>query len=412
MARVLYISYDGVLEPLGQSQVIAYLEVLARENAIHLISFEKTRDARDTRRMKPMRQRLEVAGISWTPLAYHKTPTVPATAWDITVGTVTAACIAVRSQAQIVHARSYVPALMAAGVKWLTGARFLFDMRGFWADERVDGGLWRKDGQLYRIVKSLEKHFLLAADCVVTLTHASKREINRFEYLQNRMPAVVVIPTCANLNYFRQQPADPNRPFTFGYVGSVGTWYLFDETLRVFKAIQQRRPDARLLIVNRNEHEKIRTAANKAGIETARLELVAAEHREIPALISRMHVGAAIIKPCYSKIASAPTKLAEYLGCGVPCVGNRGVGDVEEILEGNHVGVALDGFSADDMNAAATRILALADDAATPAHCTETARRLFSLKIGVELYRSIYKDLLGEAVRVRSHLAEAKVDGA
>src|SRR3954453_19797515 len=38
---ILYISYDGMLEPLGQSQVVAYLEMLAPGRRIHLISFEK-----------------------------------------------------------------------------------------------------------------------------------------------------------------------------------------------------------------------------------------------------------------------------------------------------------------------------------------------------------------------------------
>ena len=32
--------------------------------------------------------------------------------------------------------------LMALPAKRMTGAKLLFDMRGFWADERVDGGLW------------------------------------------------------------------------------------------------------------------------------------------------------------------------------------------------------------------------------------------------------------------------------
>ena len=41
---VLYISYDGMLEPLGQSQVLAYLERLAPGRRIHLISFEKPGD--------------------------------------------------------------------------------------------------------------------------------------------------------------------------------------------------------------------------------------------------------------------------------------------------------------------------------------------------------------------------------
>ena len=41
---VLYISYDGMLEPLGQSQVLAYLKHLVADRPIHLISFEKAGD--------------------------------------------------------------------------------------------------------------------------------------------------------------------------------------------------------------------------------------------------------------------------------------------------------------------------------------------------------------------------------
>ena len=49
---ILYISYDGMLEPLGQSQVVAYLEKLAPGRRIHLISFEKPRDWVDEARRK------------------------------------------------------------------------------------------------------------------------------------------------------------------------------------------------------------------------------------------------------------------------------------------------------------------------------------------------------------------------
>jgi hypothetical protein len=34
---VLYISYDGMLEPLGQSQVLAYLKRIAHGRRIHLL---------------------------------------------------------------------------------------------------------------------------------------------------------------------------------------------------------------------------------------------------------------------------------------------------------------------------------------------------------------------------------------
>ena len=62
---VLYISYDGMLEPLGQSQVLGYLEILARDGPVFLISYEKPRDRADTGRMNAMRYRLSTAGIRW-----------------------------------------------------------------------------------------------------------------------------------------------------------------------------------------------------------------------------------------------------------------------------------------------------------------------------------------------------------
>jgi glycosyltransferase involved in cell wall biosynthesis len=387
---VLYISYDGMLEPLGQSQVLGYLEQIARDRSVNLISFEKEGDRNDVARMTAMHARLQAARISWTPLAYHKTPSAPATAYDIAIGTSVAISIAIRRRIQIVHARSYVAALMALGVKRATGAKFLFDMRGFWADERVDGGLWPRRGRLYRAAKALERNFLEAADHVVTLTQASAHEIARFPYLQGHMPPISVIPTCADLDRFRPQGNGEHEAFTFGYVGSIGTWYLFDQIVTFYQALRQQRGNARLLVVNRNEHDVVRSSIAQAGVNPGCVELISADHGAVPALIARMDTAAAIIKPSYSKIASAPTKLAEYLGCGIPCVGNIKVGDMEEILEGERVGVALRDFSSDDHQDAVDRLLALLDEPGTRERCVATAHRLFSLNRGVEAYRTIY----------------------
>src|SRR5215469_4544779 len=123
---VLYITYDGVLEPLGQSQVLRYLEKLAVDHTIYLISFEKKEERQDRARLEAMYEHLSGIGVAWLPLTYHKTPSLLATVWDIAVGTSAALWIMARRRVRIVHARSYVPALMALIVKRLTGARFLF----------------------------------------------------------------------------------------------------------------------------------------------------------------------------------------------------------------------------------------------------------------------------------------------
>jgi glycosyltransferase involved in cell wall biosynthesis len=390
---VLYISYDGMLEPLGQSQVLAYLERLAPGRRMHLISFEKAGDWADDGNVDAVRGRIAGAGIHWHPLRYHKSPTAPATASDIAAGTALALALTLGHRIRLIHARSYVAGLMALAVKRTTSARFLFDMRGLWADERVDGGLWPADGRLYRAAKNVERRLLLGADHVVTLTHASELEIRRFDYLARKMPPITVIPTCADLDRFRIQRPLQTDPFVLGYVGSVGTWYLLDEMLRCFVLLREQVPQARLLIVNRGEHPLIAARAAGHGIAASELELVAASHDEVPALIARMTVAMALIKPAYSKIASAPTKLGEYLGCGVPCLGNAGVGDVEELLEGRRVGVALRDFSDADLREGIRRLVALVHDDAVQQRCRETALKLFSLERGAAQYDAIYREL-------------------
>lgn len=390
MKSVLYITYDGLLEPLGQSQVLTYLIQLSRSHRIHVLSFEKKTDRRDSQAMAELRRRLQVAHIGWTFLRYHKRPSLVATAYDVALGILIALALTLRLRADILHVRSYVPALIALPIRKLTRARLLFDMRGFWADERVDGGLWPRDGHLYRIAKSLEDTFLRASDHIITLTNASALELRRFPALLDGNKPLSVIPTCVDLSLFRPRLWPPTGNFTFGYVGSVGTWYLFEETLAFFKALLRRQPDAIFLIVNRREHDHIRALARQVGVPLDRLELVSVKHVDVPSLVRRMHLGAALIRPSYSKIASAPTKIAEYLGCGVPCLSNSGVGDVTEILDGRNVGILLDAFDNDSIYAAVDRALALAKDPKVHERCVEVAHDVFSLQKGVMTYGSIY----------------------
>jgi glycosyltransferase involved in cell wall biosynthesis len=390
---ILYISYDGMLEPLGQSQVLAYLERLADGRRIHLISFEKKEDWQDRARRESLARQIEAAGICWHPMRYHKRPSAPATAFDIAAGSILAIRLARRHRLGIVHARSYVAGVIALAVKRASGAAFLFDMRGFWADEKVDGSLWPAGGRLYRAAKSMERRLLLAADHVVTLTHASQKVLRRLPYLSSHPVPITVIPTCADLDRFAIQGPPQRDPFVLGYVGSVGTWYLFDEMLRCFQVLREKRRGARLLIVNRGSHPQIHQALDAHGIARDAVDVVESDPQGMPALIARMSAGMALIKPAYSKIASAPTKLAEYLGCGVPCLGNAGVGDVQQILEGHRVGVALRGFSEADLQSGVDRLIELSEDPSTPERCRKLAEELFSRDQGVASYAQIYQAL-------------------
>lgn len=394
MPGVLYISYDGMLEPLGQSQVLAYLKRLAADRTIHLVSFEKADDWANLAERERLARDIVASGIIWHPLRYHKRPTAVATAWDIASGMSLGLWLVLRHRLSIVHARSYVSSVMALGIKRITGIKYLFDMRGFWADERVDGNLWPRTGRMYRVSKGFERRFLLAADHVVSLTHAAVTEMQHFSYLQGRMPLVTVIPTCADLTRFKPLPGSSEHAgFVLGYVGSAGTWYLFDEVVACFAELLRLQTDARFLIVNRGEHDYIRERLAAAGVPAEAVELTTATHAEVPQQIARMDAGIFFIRQVFSKQASAPTKLAELLGCGVPCLGNAGVGDMAGVLEVERVGIALKSFDKAALANGIQDLLKLAADPAIRARCVAAAQKHFSLDEGVRRYAGVYRQL-------------------
>jgi glycosyltransferase involved in cell wall biosynthesis len=415
--RVLYISYDGVLEPLGESQVVAYLERLSDTADITLLSFEKPADLADAGRVRSMRERLERARIAWVPRQYHKRPPVLSTAFDIAAGYWTARSWARRTRHPapstphptpntqhptpgIVHARGYVPALIALFVKRAYGARFLFDMRGFWVDEKVDAGHWPRGGLLYRVGKWCERRFFGEADAIVSLTAAGIREFPRLGNVRTGVP-IVVIPTCADLDRFAPGPPDAAQRSALGLdgsivVGCVGTlsnWYLRQDTLAYLAWLAKRTDRMKALIVTRDDHDLLRADAARAGLPPERLVVVRASFDEVPALMRLMDAGVFFIRVCFSKRASAATKLAEFLGCGVPVVINDGIGDSGDAVRDARAGVVLGAADMEQFERTAEAFDALVVDPEAGARCRALAIRDFGLATGVARYAKLYAQL-------------------
>jgi glycosyltransferase involved in cell wall biosynthesis len=228
---------------------------------------------------------------------------------------------------------------------------------------------------------------------VVSLTHAAISEMQNFDYLRDgKMPPFTVIPTCANLNRFTVSAVE-RRDFTLGYVGSVGVWYLFDETLRCFQLIREKIPAARMHILNRGGHDFIKSRLNAMSISPDLIRLESGDHDQVARAMQSMNAGIFFYRPAYSKIATAPTKLGEFLGCGIPCLSNYGVGDMAEILEGDNVGVAVTDFDNATLKEAVNRLVALSQMSGIAEKCRSTAERHFSLEEGVARYARIYQSL-------------------
>lgn len=400
---VLYLSYDGVLEPLGESQVVSYLERLAVDHAITLLSFEKPEDWDDASRMTAMSARLAARQIAWVPLRYHKWPPVLSTAFDTIAGIVRARKIARTQRIQILHARGYVPALVALGARGVNRSAFLFDMRGFWVDEKVEAGHWPPGGLLYRIGKWWERRFYAAADAVVSLTAAGARAIPELGVTMADGVPVVVIPTCADLTRFSPGPKDPELAARLGVtggpvlgcVGTMGNWYMRQEMIDCLGVFATSWPELRILLVTRDDADALRADLERAGVPGSRLAITRASFEDMPRYVRLLDAGLFFIKPTFAKRASAATKMAEMLGCGVPVVINDGVGDSGTIVRDSRVGVVLSALNTQTYQAALVQVREALGDEAMAARCRQVARDVFDLEVGVGRYRQLYRRLTG-----------------
>jgi len=176
-------------------------------------------------------------------------------------------------------------------------------------------------------------------------------------------------------------------------VGSVGVWYLFEEALDYYKLIKEAIPDAQLHIINKGGHDYINECLDKAGISKDSVLLETKDRLGVICAMQSMDVGLFIIKPLYSKISSMPTKLGEFLGCGVPCICNSGIGDMDDIINNEKVGIVLNSFEKKEKEKGILSLLELIKDPTVKTRCREAALKHFSLIDGVNSYNNIYSFL-------------------
>ena len=127
----------------------------------------------------------------------------------------------------------------------------------------------------------------------------------------------------------------------------------------------------------------------------------AAASRDVPSYLSASDAGLAFIKPCFSKLASSPTKYAEYLACGLPLIISAGIGDSDALITREKVGALVGDFTPGEYARAAAVIEDFVGDReATRTHARSVAGTLFDVaKVGVERYVRLYQRVLNSANR-------------
>jgi glycosyltransferase involved in cell wall biosynthesis len=296
---------------------------------------------------------------------------------------------------------------MGALAKKLSGrGRMIFDIRGFMPEEYTDAGVWPENGYLYRGVKRVERYLFAASDGFVVLTERAREILfPGFETNDRLGRPIEVIPCCVDPARFRAAEETSRDDLRLElkltnrrvivYVGSFGGWYMTDEMTRFLALAHQQDPRTFALILTQSPPEPVRERLRSLGFEDDDFFVGKVAAPDVPRYLKASDVAISFIKACYSKLSSSPTKIAEYLASGLPVVCNSGVGDLDEVITTDRVGVLIQEFTPTAYAQALTELESLRQDEMLTTRCRATANERFNLEtVGGFKYRRLYRRLL------------------
>jgi glycosyltransferase involved in cell wall biosynthesis len=395
--KALYLSYDGLTDPLGQAQILPYLLGLENQGmGFVIISFEKKEAFLPNK--QHVHKQLEGRDIQWIPLSYTKKPAVFSTVYDLW-RMKRAASKSLTSAHTIIHCRSYLPMLVAMSIH--QGRKVIFDMRGLWADERVEGNLWPQHKPLYRWIfryfRRKEKEFVQQSDALVSLTQDGIKALSErygSRILENKS---TVIPCCVDSELFQPENPPLHLKRSLGipedgkvliHVGSVGTWYRLDQELVFFNALSAQDPTWYFLILTKDTTAAAAIVNSNQSL-SSRVVIHSAPHHEVPSFLNLAQASIQFIEPAFSKRASSPVKLGESLAMGVPVIGNAGIGDSQALIQEGLAGICISSW--DDIPSAVADFQRMRFDSNA---IREYAIKTLGLEQGIAAYQEVYTKIL------------------
>jgi glycosyltransferase involved in cell wall biosynthesis len=390
MKKIIYISYTGLLEPLGRSQVLNLLNKIGGSCKIKLYTFEKIVPG-EIEEINVIKKKEIRDHIQWKVLKYHRSPRLLATIYDILNCTIKILSTGKKEQISLLHARGHISAIIAMIIFKIRGTPFIFDMRGLWPDQMVNAGRLNENGIIYRTLKKIEFQILVTCTKLEVNTNAL------LNYLDMKHPEISlkekthVFPSYVDLDHFKpNSKISKSKYFHVGIVGTVTGWANLTGMLEFFSVVRDQNNKSKLTIVTQDDPELIYKEVRLKSIKRQNINVIDAEYNDVPALMNTMDVGIFLYHDHLSEISRAPTKMGEFLACGVPCIGSACTGDVKFILESENVGVSLSAYRKKDYLEAYARIKSILTDSELKNRCRDVAEKYFSIEKNKNNITNIY----------------------
>ena len=331
------------MDQLGHSQIIPYiLGIKDKVSDLYVISFEKKKNKLNKNEIFNILQKKK---INWKPLNFTNKFFFIIKIFDILKIIYFPFLLLVINKINIVHCRGHIPAIAGLLLKKIFKIKFIFDCRGFWADERFDDGNWNKKKifyiLIYKFFKTLERSFFKNSDHIIVLTNVAKDILIKNFFINE--DKISVIPCCADYSKFKINStnikSDMKKNMGFddthiilGYIGTLSNLYMVKEMIYLFKKLYNHNSNFRFFFVtkDKNKIDSFINTDDKFLLENNLISFKDADGGNISDYINLFDISLCFVLSSNARKASSPTKIGESLACGVPVICNKNVGDLND----------------------------------------------------------------------------------
>lgn len=349
--HVLHLCHHSVVrQGILRSQVAEPMKRLARNPRLKItvVSAERS-DERDPMAERDLSRDLAGAGVSLHVLEKRVAPAARTArppllkrvlspmhlAWDVLRLRRLAFRFAREHRPCVIHARSYIAAWAALGVRRRELCRLVFDPRGALPEELAAAQGWAADSRRYLWWRDLERRLLRGADTVIAVS-----EPMAAHFAERADVSPVVIRNCVDLERFSpgtRTPA-PGAPLRLVFLVGVDVPYQASElALTLRRAVAAGWPAGAILRVITPDADAMRARLGSPEVSCDSLARDA-----IPAALAESDLGVLVRDSTVGSLVACPVKFPEYLAAGLPVLATRGIGEVDAILRDRGVGVSLD----------------------------------------------------------------------
>lgn len=394
--KILYFSYDGVLEPLGQSQIMNYQKKISSYYDIFIVSYEKYKDFKNTEKIKLFKSDIKNNNITWFPIIFSYKYKVLSYLLNYIKGLSKIFFLLISNDIKIIHCRGYVTFMIIYLLKFFFSFKIVFDMRGFWIDERVEWNIWKKNRLKYKFFKFLEKKLLISAQSIITLTDDARNEVIKIikNNVQNKI--FETIHTCVDKSNFKKPKhllTNKSNKLIFCHLGAISTRYDLD---RVFWFINEvnKYNKCQLLIINQKEKPFILDRIKKNNIDKSLIKIISLNFNEVPNYLEKIDFGIFFPKKGFYLNGFFPTKFAEFIASKKPIVTSKINNDFDKLMKTYSLGLVLHR----DVNIFSKKyideLLSLKESETFKINSSLLIKKHLDVKIGINKYLSVYDKIL------------------